>query len=458
MTHTLATLCPLGIAGWRAAMEEAAGLAQGAHVRALTRPDHAEEILHHLVQRLLDRMAFAETVAARAAQEDARDDQAYRAWVATTSGRIASIAQEETTRALADISAARAEAAQEGLADAVAAAGTPQAKRRVHPNQKGALVWTEERIALARAQAAKVPSAELFKALNALPGPPIASPDSMRFKLKRLGLEVTPGAENLPAPTTAEGRAAAKRERCRLAIVAAGGGDWTAERLALLDAEFASAPNHATLLARINALPGNPIASASSMTAKARSRRLKRPRRPLDPQHLARMNAARLGNRAAAPPPAEPDPQAPSEAPAEAATVKQPLQVAPPEPEREAAPEPVATPEPSTLPPLPAAPMAPSPTIKPDVKVPPAPAPRSAQRVTTPWIKEAMEGKRPIAAVAATLDAWASPGVLTEDAEIEALRLLAEGQGAKALHEEFGGRLEWWQSWTARYRQAGRAA
>lgn len=62
---TLANLCPLGLAGWRAAMEEAAGLAQGAHVRALTRPDHAEEILHHLVQRLLDRMSFAETMAAR---------------------------------------------------------------------------------------------------------------------------------------------------------------------------------------------------------------------------------------------------------------------------------------------------------------------------------------------------------------------------------------------------------
>jgi hypothetical protein len=36
--------------------------------------------------------------------------------------------------------------------------------------------------------------------------------------------------------------------------------------------------------------------------------------------------------------------------------------------------------------------------------------------------------------------------------------MLRAGQGAKALHEEFGGRLEWWQTWAGEKRQEGRAA
>jgi hypothetical protein len=505
-THPLATLCPLGLAGYRAAMEEAAGLAQGAHVRALTRAGHAEEILHHLVQRLLDRGAFAEATQTRAAQEDMRDDQAYRAWSAVVGpqdGRLACLvpappataesapgwrvpegfaeawtpdrdatllewetkasdwfllldilnampgprvylswlaprldqlraqrqeAAEDTALddALQAEEAAHAEAAQDGLADAVAeAAAPPRPSRPPHPNQVRPVVkWTPERLALAREKAGKVLGRELLAMLNALPGPPIASTGAMRVKLREMGLEVTPGLPPLPPGTTPrnwneEARAAA-RERARVTAVMAGGGDWTEARLAMLRAEFATAETTHGLLERINALPGSPIASVESMRHKASSLGLSRPRHGADPAHMARMNAAR------------------SEAAARLREQKAQAEAAP-EAEALPAPEPIEAPAP-----------------EPDA-APPQPT-RSEQRVTTPWIKRAMEGKLAVSPVAATLDAWASPGKLTDEAEAEALDMLAQGQGAKAMHEEFGGRLEWWQAWTARHRQAGRAA
>jgi hypothetical protein len=58
------------------------------------------------------------------------------------------------------------------------------------------------------------------------------------------------------------------------------------------------------------------------------------------------------------------------------------------------------------------------------------------------------------------LSPWAStnPYRLTPEAEAEAEAILRRGQGAKALHEEFDGRLEWWQRWAAEKRQEGRPA
>ena len=339
---------------------------------------------------------------------------------------------------------AAAEAAQEGLADAVAHAAlpappAPPAKRRAHPNQlHAAPKWTPARLALVHEKAGKILGRDLLKLLNALPGPPIASTGAMRVKLRDLGLAATPGLPPLPADFDPrdmdEAAREAVRKRARLLAVAAGMGDWTEARLALLHADYATAPTLPELLTRINALPGNPIASTESMRRKAETLGLRRANPGASPEHMARMNAARS---------------------AQAAQRRAAQQAAPPpaaEPRRD------HFPDATKMVPTPEAALDTPATIKPALNVPPAAPARSTQRVTTPWIKEAMDGKRPIAPVAATLDAWASPGVLTPEAEADAQRMLADGQGAKAMHEEFGGRLEWWQSWTARHRQAGRAA
>jgi len=86
-----------------------------------------------------------------------------------------------------------------------------------------------------------------------------------------------------------------------------------------------------------------------------------------------------------------------------------------------------------------------------------APTIKQDMKVATP---ATIEPGLTVAPEPATLNPWAStsPYRLTADAEAEALDMLRAGQGAKALHEEFGGRLEWWQAWAARARQAGRAA
>jgi hypothetical protein len=322
-----------------------------------------------------------------------------------------------------------AEAAQDGLADAVAetlaAATTRPAmdadalerkrerqrewarakkERGGEPRPPGGVVtkWTPERLALAREKGGTMPGMHLLAALNALPGPPIASTGSMRHKLRDLGIEVTPGLPPLPPGADVRDPDEATRaiisERGRLLQVAAGAGDWTDARLAMLRAEFATADSTEGLLERINALPGNPIASVESMRHKASSLGMTRPQRGADPAHMAKMNAARSAAAAAR----RGDVVVP-----EPPTIKPDLKVAAPSP----------------------------PTLKPALTVAPEPPPHP---------------------VVTAEDDWTADGQLTAEAERDATEQFAAGVGARALQQDFGGTMDFWQAWCASRR--GRAA
>jgi hypothetical protein len=423
MTHPLQDLCPIGIGGYRAAMEEAAALTQGAHIRALTRPDHAEEILHHLAQRLLDRAAFAETVAGRAAREDARDDQAYRAW-ATVSAHVAAPAD--------------AEARQDGLAEAVAgalhvapgqveadlaAAPYPVATQPELPTRQPRRLpaelraWTPERVALLkRDRRSDVDQQDLLRRINALPGREIPGVEALRMKAKALRLPAISGRGALIRdPETGE----AKPQ----------GMVFTHERLAYLRANYPTAETVADVLAGINALPGPPCTSADSLRVRARLEGLRRPpttQATLNSRRaaMARAQAIRLEqvHAAEAALAAEEAPDQAHAVPCASVrlcaidsaepppTIKQDLKVAEPAP-------------------------APTPTVKPDLPVAPEPP-------------------RPIAA---SIGDWLDDTTLTLEAERDAREQFLAGVGARALLEDFGGpSLDWWQAWCAA--QRGRAA
>ncbi|WP_191085653.1 hypothetical protein [Roseococcus microcysteis] len=359
----------------------------------------------------------------------------------------------------ADDAAQRAEETQDGLADAVAEAtpAAPANRREIEPDPNARTygsVWTEERKTFAREHGPRMTTRALWEALNRLPGPRIATADSMRKRLRVLGVTtLMPGPAITPDMSEAE-RTAARAEQMRLLAVASGAADWTPERLALLRAEYATAPTLEDLRGRINAMPGNPIASVDSMSYKARVLGLVRPRiAPRFAGHRAAMlrpeaTPIAIATATAQAPEQVAEDLAQAEYGTAAALEPKPDHFADArkmvEPGKEAPPE--------------------APTIKPDVKVatpatiqPPSkvapPAPRSL-KATTPWIAAA------VAPVAATLSPWAStnPYRLTEEAEAEALAMLRAGQGAKAMHEEFGGRLDWWQRWCGEKRQEGRAA
>lgn len=271
-----------------------------------------------------------------------------------------------------------------------------------------------------------------------------------QVKLQRTVTRVMKGHKLRPRAWTEE---QAEAHRKRMADLALGKTPWTPAKLELLRRDFPTRPLP-KLWEALNEMPGPHVASPEAMRKKAEQLGLKRDPLVTSAERSANMRriiAERNAPKVAPALPAAPEPEPPPPA-AEARQPEPPPQPAP----RAIVPslddwtaEGELTPEAERDTPA---------TIKPALNVPPAAPPRSTQRVTTPWIEEAMEGKRPIAPVAATLDAWVSPGVLTPEAEADAQRMLAEGQGAKAMHEEFGGRLEWWQSWTARHRQAGRAA
>lgn len=314
---------------------------------------------------------------------------------------------------------AAAKAQQDGLADAVAdslaqpapaAAPAPPPRLKQHKGE-----WTAERLALLDAEGPKTRPSLLLPRINALPGAPIASVGALRVKARERGaaLDLGPIIERLAPGADPSDKAA--RAAARVALN--GSGEWTTARLDLLRAEHGDINQPlATLLAKVNALPGNPIASVESMTCKARALGLKRI--ISQEERLARMRAGRHPKREVA--------------------ATEPQEAAGPQPEIAAA--------------------LISPTTNVAAKID---APRTKPRkpeVTTPCIKAAMEA--PLAPVAAQLNPWAStnPYRLTEEAEAEALAMLRQGNGAKALHEDFGGRLEWWQRWAGEKRQEGRAA
>jgi hypothetical protein len=425
MTHPLKDLCAAGIAGYRAAMEEAAGLTQGAHVRALTRPDHAEEILHHLVQRLLDRMAFAETVAARAAREEAMDDQAFRAW----SKAVDEV--EGLTRPPQPAEDARAEAEQHGLADAVAESlPAPKPAAKPKPATPGLPIWTEEREALLRAE--WVPGVDrkaLLARINALPGArAIPNLDALRLKTKALDL---PAISGILAPV----------EDPQTGEIGARGKVFTDERLAFMREAYPTMDTMEDVLSGFNALPGPHCISIDSLRVRARLMGLRRPTNSPAAQEarrasMAKALEARWAGRAVTPDPTPtPKPDASAEAKAE-----QP----PPPPADSVAP----TPDAPT-------------TFKQDWKVEPvAPAPTGKeplQVLAPPTLKPDLT-VAPDTPRAIPLSDWASRGVLTPAAERDAREQIMAGVGARQLYEDFGGpSLDWWQVMCVRHRK-GRAA
>lgn len=185
--------------------------------------------------------------------------------------------------------------------------------------------------------------------------------------------------------------------------VAQGGGEWTEPRLELLRQRYPDARTLREVWEAINALPGNAIGSIDSMRQKAMKIGLKRAR-SMPPEHIDRMNAARLAKQA--------------ERRAEAA------EAAPPDHSNDAT------------------------EMVPDA--PPAKAPQPAN------LQAPLETSPPPPALKPITPDWTAPGQLSPSAEREAVELLHAGRGARALREEFGGDLEWWQQWCAA--QRGRRA
>jgi len=193
--------------------------------------------------------------------------------------------------------------------------------------------WTAERVALLREIHGTIPARQVFDRINAMPGNPITSVAAMRMKVKDLALPPPPNMPQMPdgfdGRWTPEAREAHAKRAARLRILS-GGGEWTDVRLYLLRANILH-PSRDELLAMINALPGNPIASVESMMFKSRAIGLKRPRNR-GPEYMRALLAKSIAARKALAPVPVP---APILAAPPAPTIKQDLEVAPtPDPPR----------------------------------------------------------------------------------------------------------------------------
>jgi hypothetical protein len=164
-------------------------------------------------------------------------------------------------------------------AAARAAAGVPM------PNQVPQC-WNDARDAVVTEHwPAGTDSAQILALINAIPAPkPVTDLARLAERAARLGVK-----------RTAEHHALMLAKRTE-AMMAAKPTVWTEERLALLDAEYASAWDLGDLLAKVAALPGPPPASVDSMGKIARERGLSRrppapapaepepPEAPVDPE------------------------------------------------------------------------------------------------------------------------------------------------------------------------------
>jgi hypothetical protein len=183
---------------------------------------------------------------------------------------------------------AEARAAENGRKGAVAraAAGIPM------PNHCSPH-WNDARDAVVLEHwPAGTDSAEIMRLINAI------AHEKPVTDLARLAER----ASKLGVARSAEHHAAVLAKRTA-AMMAAKPTVWTEERLALLDAEYASAWDLGDLLVKVAALPGPPPASVDSMAKIARARGLSR--RPPAPEADAAREAAPP---APAPAPAEPEP------------------------------------------------------------------------------------------------------------------------------------------------------
>ena len=207
-------------------------------------------------------------------------------------------------------------------------------------------VWTDDRAALLRERFATcTDDAALLAELNALPGPPVQSAKAITLRAYLLGLKRAP--EVTHARKVQAGVATQ-------AILRGANPDaapkWTAERIALLSAEWPTCLDRADLLARINALPGDPISSLDSMRCYANQKGL---RATAETVRIMRRDGGKRGGlrREALSAVAEPASE-PLIAPA---VEPEPVPPAEPvEPPPVAAPSPVSEPEPEDEPPAPA--------------------------------------------------------------------------------------------------------
>jgi hypothetical protein len=170
---------------------------------------------------------------------------------------------------------AEARAAENGRkgAAARAAAGIPM------PNHCSPH-WNDARDAVVREHwPAGTDSAEIMRLINAIPHEkPVTDLARLAERASKLGVS-----------RSAEHHAAVLAKRTA-AMMAAKPTVWTEERLALLDAEYASAWDLGDLLVKVAALPGPPPASVDSMAKIARARGLSR--RPPAPEADAAREAA----------------------------------------------------------------------------------------------------------------------------------------------------------------------
>lgn len=127
-------------------------------------------------------------------------------------------------------------------------------------------VWTRERDALMREQFATSEDDDLLLArLNALPAAqPVPSARQVQRRAWELGIK-----RNAAARLALCKKAGAASIEARRARGDFGPSKWTPERVALLRAEMPACLDIKALLARVNALPGDPIASADSMRKQA---------------------------------------------------------------------------------------------------------------------------------------------------------------------------------------------
>lgn len=200
-----------------------------------------------------------------------------------------------------------AEAAHDGLADAVADAlaaavhvTTPPAvdaaaldrKRERQPGDLRA--WTPERVELLkRDRRPGVDQQDMLRRINELPGREIPNLEAVRMKGKALGL---------PAIS---GRGVLIRD-AETGEIRPQGMVFTPERIAYMREHYPTAETVADVLAGINALPGPPCRSEKSLSIRAAQAGLRRPpttRTTLENRRasMARAQAARIEQAEAAP-------------------------------------------------------------------------------------------------------------------------------------------------------------
>lgn len=178
-------------------------------------------------------------------------------------------------------------------------------------------VWTPERKQMLRERFPTCTDDDaLVEALNALPGPPVNGKKALSAHAYTMGLKRDPEIIRSLRAKGGVVTQAARRDSGETQRPI-----WTDERRALLAALWPTCTDRAALMARINALPGEPVESEQAMRVTAVSLGI---RTTPETERALRIKAGRLG-----------------------AAVSQAMARAEPEP----APEPEAPPEPVELPP-----------------------------------------------------------------------------------------------------------